>query len=198
MFTTYHNVLNRHEGTRRERWLVNMSQKLMLVQNILAARCVASQCVEVAWGHTPRKMAGEHISEADGVSQCVGGSDKRRTLLIPSLSPAAMVVLVLVQADLWADWSVMTTPPLWFQRLPCTVSFSSPWSPSSASSKFNVWAWRCFLNVPVLYNKETNMMMTVMTLLTWLNIPSKQNMTMIALFVCVNHFPWLMLTCQPW
>ena len=128
-----------------------MSQKLMLVQNILAARCVASQCVEVAWGHTPRKMVGEHISEADGGSQCVGGSDKRRTLLIPSLSPAAMVVLV--QADLWADWSVMTTPPLWFQRLPCTVSFSSPWSPSSASSKFNVWVWRCFLNAPVLYHK---------------------------------------------
>ena len=100
MFTIHRNVFNWHEGTRRERWLVNMSQKLMLVQNILAARCVASQCVEVARGHTPRKMVGEHISEADGGSQCVGGSDKRRTLLIPSLSPAAMLVLVLVQADL--------------------------------------------------------------------------------------------------
>ena len=116
MFTIYHRVLNWHEGTRRERWLVNTSQKLMVVH------------------------------------KGVGGSDKRRTLLIPSLSPAAAMV-VLVQPDLWADWSVMTTPPLWFQRLPCTVSFSSPWSPSSASSKFNVWAWRCFLNAPVLYQK---------------------------------------------
>ena len=84
-----------------------------------------SQCLELARGHTSRKMVVEHISEADGGSQCVGGSDKRRTLLIPSLSPAAAMV-VLVQPDLWADWSVMTTPPLWFQRLPCTVSFSSP------------------------------------------------------------------------
>ena len=112
-----------------------------------------SQCLEPTWGHTWGKMVGEHISEADGGSQCVGGSDKRRTLLIPSLSPAAAMV-VLVQPDLWADWSVMTTPPLWFQRLPCTVSFSSPWSPSSAaSSKFNVWAWRCLSDLsPIIGN----------------------------------------------
>ena len=58
-----------------------------------------SQSVELARGHTSRKMVGEHISEADGGPQCVGGSDKRRTLLIPSLSPAAAMV-VLVQPDL--------------------------------------------------------------------------------------------------
>ena len=146
-----------------------------------------SQCVQLARGHTSRKMVGEHISEADGGSQCVGGSDKRRTLLIPSLSPAAMVVLVLVQADLWADWSVMTTPPLWFQRLPCTVSFSSPWSPSSASSKFNVWVWRCFLNAPVLYHKgdkndDDSEDMTDMT-----DHTKQTKYDMIAWIVCVNH-----------
>ena len=53
----HRNVLKWHEGTRRERWLVNTSQKLMVFHNVSAALT------------------------KDALS------------LIPSLSPAAMVLV---------------------------------------------------------------------------------------------------------